>query len=63
MSTKKHAGGPAPARTRAEKKELARLHREAAQRRARRARFIRTYITVAVLSMVAVAVVFLVTHQ
>lgn len=47
---KKHRGGPAPTRTRADKKELARQRREEIRKRERRAQFIRTFSTLAVIS-------------
>jgi hypothetical protein len=49
-----------PARTRAEKKELARQRRERERKRQTRARFIRMYVTLVVISGVLVLAVFLI---
>ena len=59
---KKHRDGPAPTRTRADKKELARQRREELRRRQRRAQFIRTFTTLAVLSGLVWLAVFLLTR-
>jgi len=59
---KKHRDGPAPTRTRADKKELARQRREELRRRQRRAQFIRTFATLAVLSGLLWLAVFLFTR-
>lgn len=61
MSTK-HRGGPAPARTRAEKKALARKRREEREKREQRARFIRTFVTLAAVSFVVWLIVVLATR-
>ncbi len=57
-----HRGGSAPARTRAEKKELARRRREERRRREQRARFIRTFLTLAVISFTVWLIVVLATR-
>lgn len=57
-----HRGGPAPARTRAEKKALARQRREEQRRREQRARFIRTFVTLAVISFAVWLIVALATR-
>lgn len=59
MAKKRHAG-PAPARTRAEKKELARQRQRERERREQRARFIRTFTTLVVISGLVSLVVFLI---
>jgi len=59
---KKHRDGPAPTRTRADKKELARQRRGEIRKRERRAQFIRTFATLAILSGLAWLAVFLLTR-
>ncbi len=59
---KKQRGGPAPARTRAEKKELSRRRREELHRREKRTRFIRTFATLVVISGILWLIVILATR-